>query len=877
MQVLMSDNDILNHNAFLSKSTPIKKSLMCHLWETSVMAECQCRHGILRNVTEILSDKLDADKENIISMICFIAAMHDIGKIHPLFQKNIGNSFYFFEKYPENCPYRHEVYGANLVEGWLYERGFSRQTVLTIKNVIYMHHMGKKDDGEPGYQLEDDETRILEIGKSIFDIFLNHYSFSDPLIKKENSNGIHILLEGSLIICDWGSSRAGVFDNQSQEDFSDFELYVKHLREQADNFIRLNMMNQSFWNDKVNNIISSSANPYSDIFGISDPRPMQVDLQDMLRKTGTDSPTFWLIEDLCGGGKTEAAELAALMLSQKKAGIYMAMPTGATADAMHQRFQNFIRFSCSNNNAPLYTSKAWLSEDDIKNNEENSFDKSAWISEPRAKLMYPSAIGTIDQIIQYSHMMKFGQIGLVALTEKTIIIDEIHDYDSYMLESIYTLLDFCGWAGISVIACSATLSDKTKRKLINAYLHLGWSRQEKINVNGKEFSNCYQYSISDNYPLITAAQLKKDGVPALYEKQTIAYATKSYRYNLVPILEQKISYRESLKIAELAMKRIENGGCLAISMNTVDEARSVYDACKRISGNIPVLLYLARTSPKLLNETAKEILYLFGKKGKAENKRPSKAIVVCTPILQQSMDVDFDYMIVELRPADALIQILGRYRRHDDLGTIREGNVTYDAVDVIYSPNDDTFQRENKIYRNSDDPEAVKKTFHFLSTKETEELKTPDDIRWFINTVYSSSIASKKNKSVELIKSAYSKDHPYRTMAENERLVAHVDTRISDYPTVNVLICNQLQYEQIIRTNGLLDHDQLVNLVKSCSVANVPQYLLGSFAECSQRSDAKMFKGRLREYEIFIADDNDEVISGNKKMWIDKERGLITE
>ena len=44
--------------------------------------------------------------------------------------------------------------------------------------------------------------------------------------------------------------------------------------------------------DKVNNIISSSANPYFDIFGISDPRPMQVDLQDMLRKTGTNSPTF---------------------------------------------------------------------------------------------------------------------------------------------------------------------------------------------------------------------------------------------------------------------------------------------------------------------------------------------------------------------------------------------------------------------------------------------------------------------------------------------------------------------------------------------------------------------------------------------------------
>lgn len=72
------------------------------------------------------------------------------------------------------------------------------------------------------------------------------------------------------------------------------------------------------------------------------PRPMQAACKTVPLP---DGPTLAIIEDETGAGKTEAALLLAqrMLLAQKAQGLYVALPTMATADAMFARISDVLR------------------------------------------------------------------------------------------------------------------------------------------------------------------------------------------------------------------------------------------------------------------------------------------------------------------------------------------------------------------------------------------------------------------------------------------------------------------------------------------------------------------------------------------------------
>ena len=104
--------------------------------------------------------------------------------------------------------------------------------------------------------------------------------------------------------------------------------------------------------------IASFENPWIDIFpefhhkGFQ-PSPLQQSVLDMPL---SDDPSLFIIEDIAGSGKTEAALLltARLLQNGNASGMYFALPTMATSNGMYSRIQNiWKRFFASGSKPSL--------------------------------------------------------------------------------------------------------------------------------------------------------------------------------------------------------------------------------------------------------------------------------------------------------------------------------------------------------------------------------------------------------------------------------------------------------------------------------------------------------------------------------------------
>ena len=353
-----------------------------------------------------------------------------------------------------------------------------------------------------------------------------------------------------------------------------------------------------------------------------------------------------LIESDCGSGKTEAALYAASVLGNRSglSGIYMGLPTGVSAEAIQDRVDEFLT-SHGMRNTKLYTSKSMLLREPDK--------KPVWTDMSRQRLLASSAVGTVDQVMTAARLVRFESVRMDGLASKVLIIDEIHAYDAYMLAVIKDLLKICGELGVPVIMLSATLPISTKKDLLGV---LGDGDIE----------------LHNGYPVIS--YVTKDGM--MHEHVSHQYMPdKKISCELLPILNNND------KIARYAVDAVKDGGCECVIMNTVADAICVYDKIKKSKKNdCKIILYHSRMTINARDEKSREILEMCGKD---RTKRPERVIIVGTQVLEQSLDIDVDYMITAICPIDLLFQRIGRYHRHGDEGTIREHVVVANTVHVL--------------------------------------------------------------------------------------------------------------------------------------------------------------------------------------------------
>ncbi len=240
--------------------------------------------------------------------------------------------------------------------------------------------------------------------------------------------------------------------------------------------------------------------------------------------------------------------------------------------------------------------------------------------------------------------------------------------------------------------------------------------------------SCYLHDaplpeLGQSYPLIT--QIKKDCSVA----QTEAKTTMSMDYHFAPMNVG----RDDKAIAEFAAEKVSHGGCYCIIVNTVKKAQSIYSELKNIhDSDIEVLLFHARFPMGKRDEIEKQCLQKFGKQ--PGNKRPGKAILVATQVVEQSLDIDFDGMVSELAPIDLLLQRAGRVHRHRN--RVRPEGLGSPVIHVAMpglEESDDLKKRYGAsgfVY----DPFLLYNTEILLSEEKT--VHVPDDVRGVISQVY---------------------------------------------------------------------------------------------------------------------------------------------
>lgn len=378
-------------------------------------------------------------------------------------------------------------------------------------------------------------------------------------------------------------------------------------------------------------------------------------------------PGVHVFEAPMGYGKTEAAFYAAYkMLAGGRAdGVYFALPTQLTSEKIHERLTRFLERVIADpleEISPLLLhSKAWLRSAMGA----EATPGHSWFAPSKRGLLFPFAAGTIDQALTSVMNVKHGFVRAFGLCGKVIIIDEVHSYDIYTGTLVEALVKQSRELGCTVIILSATLTGARRESLIGP-------------GEGKSA-----------YPLISARRWVED---------------RAREYTLQGEVENaQVAVIEAVRASCLqeALQRAGRGEQVLWIENTVNQAQQTYEKVKQLTAatDIEIGLLHSRFTPYDRTKNEAHWLSLYGPQ--ATNRGERGRILVGTQVVEESVDLDADFLISDFAPTDMLLQRTGRLWRHKQTArpqgcrrelwvikpeTTEKGEFSFGNSEKIYEP-----------------------------------------------------------------------------------------------------------------------------------------------------------------------------------------------
>ncbi|NEY91286.1 CRISPR-associated helicase Cas3' [Tabrizicola oligotrophica] len=361
-------------------------------------------------------------------------------------------------------------------------------------------------------------------------------------------------------------------------------------------------------------------------------RPMQAACRDLPLP---DGPALAVIEDETGAGKTEAALLLAhrMVLAGKGRGIFFALPTMATADAMFARAGDILGRMFDAPTLTLAHGRAGLSvtfRDLVEGGAagEDAPSCTGWLAESRRRaLLADVGVGTIDQALLSVLPVRHQCLRHFGLSSKILIVDEVHEMgEPYIATELERLLQMHRAAGGSAILLTATLPLALRERLLAVYGGAGPGAA---------------------YPALTVA-----GAAAVTEFARDGRTLKG------PVAIQRIDCAEAA-VDIIAASAAQGAACVWVR-NAVDDAIAAVGTLR--ARGIKASLLHARYTLHDRKRIESEVLARVGKDGAGR----TGYVLVGTQVLEASLDLDFDVMLSDIAPVAALIQRAGRLWRHMD-------------------------------------------------------------------------------------------------------------------------------------------------------------------------------------------------------------------
>ena len=613
--------------------------------------------SVVRRISLASFNCPDTEAKQLRAWVLFFIALHDLGKFDVRFQLKAPDALAAAWQ-----PLGKDNHGLSLKEikefdhGWAgiawakqeYKQWVSHEDaeceIWEKWNpwlaAVTGHHGDFYTPAMAGLKLDTDEA-LIEHDRQARGAFVNLLAqlFLAPAglrlkdVPPPCSDSAQCWLAGFCAVCDWIGSNTEIFK------------YQKHTATPAEYFAsRVEKIQEK---DVLHNFgLLAKAMDYKGVSDLLKPKESPRGVQVLVDSLPT-MPGLTLIEAPTGSGKTEAALAYAWRLLEQGSAdsIVFALPTQATANAMLTRTEEFAVKIFGDANVVLAHGKRSFNEAfqrlvdsgkriTAQGKTEASVQCAAWLANSR-KRVFLGQIGicTVDQVLLSVLPVRHKFVRGFGVNKAVIIIDEVHAYDAYMHGLLGEVLRRQKATSGSAILLSATLPAGIRAKLLKAW--------ESNGVDDAPYPALW-HATQGNATCIT--------VPDEHRPER--------REVMTECLKLPGAFPND-DVIERIIAAAETGARVAVVMNLVDDAQRLARILRgKTTITVDVFHARYRFIDRQQNEEAVKTNY-----GR-EAPRDGGRILVATQVVEQSLDLDFDWMLTQICPVDLLFQRLGRLHRH---------------------------------------------------------------------------------------------------------------------------------------------------------------------------------------------------------------------
>ena len=672
--------------------------------------------------------------------LLLVIACHDLGKACPGFQCKWLDMTGLQATRSPNTEINHAFVSQIALTELLREMNWPDELAILVSDAVGCHHGSRASPLTLEY-LEGDTRAIgkddwAQVRRGLVEALLEVLKPIKIPTKQTFTGPDFMLLSGLTSFADWIGSNEDWFNFGALQDCDDLEGWFKKRRVRAEQ-----AMDAIGWGPRTP--LSLEPKSFEQVFKFP-PRPLQQVVADVV--ADLKGPAILLVEAPMGEGKTEAAYFAHLELQRRfgHRGLYVALPTKATGNAMFKRTLKFLRDQGSDRKLDLQLlhGRALLN-DTFQNlrlsgihdsNVGGEVRAGEWFTNKKRALLSEYGVGTVDQALLPILPVRHNFVRMWGLANRVVVFDEIHAYDAYTGTLLVHLLRWLLALGSSVILLSATLPPSIRAALAKA-------------VGGKlpEQEKAYP-RLSVFCPGVEATQKHFEADPA-----------RRLTLKLQGIPADLPSIRSAFE------EHLANGGMGLALVNTVQRAQDLYRLFpegepleregqrigKRLADGTEVYLFHARFPAERRQKREDHALETFGESG----NRSGRKILIATQVAEQSLDLDFDLIATDLAPIDLILQRAGRLWRHARKSRPVSGPIL--LIAGLAGDEPPSFGKPlwwGAVYRE----DILLRTWSLLQSKQS--LRLPDEIDTLVQAVYEETMDVPESLRERLEKSLVAED-----------------------------------------------------------------------------------------------------------------------